>query len=71
MTKIEHNFSNYSAWHYRSKLLPAIYGRPEGAPTEEWRPRLLEELQLVRDERHRGLRERQRGGHLDGDCVAR
>ena len=47
-TKIEHNFSNYSAWHYRSKLLPVIYGEPEGAPSEEWRPRLLEELQLVR-----------------------
>ena len=42
--KVNSNFSNYSAWHYRSKLLPRIHAA--GAETLE--PTLKEELQLLR-----------------------
>lgn len=41
--KVNANFSNYSAWHYRSKLLPQRYSG------DELGPKLLEELQLVRN----------------------
>lgn len=47
LKKIEANFSNYSAWHYRSSLLPKIYeGKVKGSVKEE---KLLEEYELVQN----------------------
>ncbi|KAM7303777.1 geranylgeranyl transferase type-2 subunit alpha isoform X2 [Ixodes scapularis] len=47
MDKIAANFSNYSAWHYRSSLLPKVHpGSREGTIEEDV---LLEEYSLVQN----------------------
>ncbi|KAG0442677.1 hypothetical protein HPB47_015641 [Ixodes persulcatus] len=47
MDKIAANFSNYSAWHYRSSLLPKVHpGSREGTVKEDV---LLEEYSLVQN----------------------
>ena len=44
MERINKNFSNYSAWHYRSKLLPLVKGGDNDKITEKQR---RHELDLV------------------------
>lgn len=44
---IEHNLSNYSAWHYRSKLLPEVYPPPPNTPHPISEHALIKELKTV------------------------
>ncbi|XP_037529766.1 geranylgeranyl transferase type-2 subunit alpha [Rhipicephalus sanguineus] len=47
MDRIAANFSNYSAWHYRSSLLPSVHPGPREGTVEE--KVLLEEYNLVQN----------------------
>lgn len=48
MKKITDNFSNYSAWHNRSKLLPLVHPDPEMSGRID-EPTLLKEFNLVQN----------------------
>ncbi|XP_005091696.1 geranylgeranyl transferase type-2 subunit alpha isoform X2 [Aplysia californica] len=48
MSKISNNFSNYSSWHYRSKLLPILFPDPS-QPMGVSESALLKEYELVQN----------------------
>ncbi|KXJ18539.1 geranylgeranyl transferase type-2 subunit alpha isoform X2 [Exaiptasia diaphana] len=47
--KIVENFSNYSSWHYRSKLLPLMHPHESGNPERIEEEALLREFELAQN----------------------
>ncbi|KAF6026118.1 RABGGTA [Bugula neritina] len=47
--KIASNFSNYSSWHYRSKLLPQLFSAETNHSSGLQQSTLLEEMELVQN----------------------